>query len=222
MSLSEFKKQKLRKTQKKIAKKVILEDKFFKPIKTIAGFDLAFLNDDALVAGVVTNYKSLNVIEIKIIKTHLDFPYIPTFLSFREGPPIIKLYKKLKTKPDIIIINGHGIAHPLFCGIASHVGVLLDKPTIGVAQSRLCGDYRNPKRLGDYSRIKYKDRIVGYVYKSKEKCKPIFISPGHRISLESSLKIVKKCIRSNKLPLPMAIAHAQANKSKSILKDIEK
>jgi len=160
--------------------------------------------------------------EIKIIKTHLDFPYIPTFLSFREGYPIIKLYKKLKTKPDIMIINGHGIAHPLFCGIATHVGVLLDKPTIGVAQSRLCGDYREPKRLGDCSKITYKGMIVGYVYKSKEKCKPIFVSPGHRISLKSCLRIVKKCIKTHKLPLPLAIAHIQANKSKSILKDIEK
>jgi len=214
MYLTESKKQKLRKIQNKIAKKVILEDKFSKPIKTIAGFDLAFLDDDALVAGIVLDYKNLKLIEIKIIKTHLDFPYIPTFLSFREGPPIIKLYKKLKTKPDIMIINGHGIAHPLFCGIASHVGVLLDKPTIGVAQSRLCGDYKEPKVTGNHSQIIYKNRIVGYVYKSKKNCRPIFISPGHRISLKSSLKIVKRCIKADKLPLPLAIAHTQVNKSK--------
>ena len=222
MYLTESKKQKLRKIQNRIAKKVILEDKFSKPIKTIAGFDLAFLDDDALVAGVVLDYKNLKVMEIKIIKTHLDFPYIPTFLSFREGPPIIKLYKKLKTKPDMIIINGQGIAHPLFCGIASHVGVLLDEPTIGVAQSRLCGDYNEPKKLGKYSQITYKDRVIGYVYKSKKNYRPIFISPGHRISLKSSLKIVKRCIKTDKLPLPLSIAHTQANKSKNILKDIEK
>jgi deoxyribonuclease V len=220
--LTENKKQKLRKIQNRIAKKVILEDEFSKPIKTIAGFDLAFLDDDALVAGVVLDYKNLKVIEIKILKTHLDFPYIPTFLSFREGPPIIKLYKKLKTKPDIIIINGHGIAHPLFCGIASYVGVLLDKPTIGVAQSKLCGNYNEPKKFDEYSQITYKKRIVGYVYKSKKNCRPIFISPGHGLSLKSFIKIVKKCIKTDKLPLPLAIAHIQANKSKTILKDIEK
>jgi len=183
---------------------------------------LAFLDDDAFVAGVVLDYKNLETIEIKIIKTHLDFPYTPTFLSFREGPPIINLYKKLKTRPDVLIINGHGISHPLFCGIASHIGVLLDKTTIGVAQNRLCGNYKEPKKIGDFSKIYYKNRIVGYVYKSKESCRPIFISPGHKISLKSVLNTVKNCIKTNKLPLPLSIAHSQVNKSKNILQHIEK
>lgn len=220
--LLKLKEEKLRKIQIKTAKRVILKNEFVKPIKTIAGFDLAFLNDEAFVAGIVMNYKKLDVKEIKIIKTHMNFPYIPTFLSFREGPPIMKLYKKLKTKPDVIMINGQGIAHPLFCGMASHVGVLLNVPSVGVAQNKLCGKYKEPKKVGDYSKIIYEGKTVGYAYKSKDNCKPILISPGHRISLIESLKIVKDCIKGYKMPLPLAMAHLQANKSRSILNDIEK
>jgi len=204
--------EKLRRLQERIAKKVILKDKFHKPIKNISGFDLAFFNDNAIVTGVVLDYKSLKVKEIKIIKTEVSLPYIPTFLTFREGPPIKKVYKKLKIKPDVLMINGQGICHPLFCGIASHVGVLLDKPSIGVAQSRLVGKYKKPIKVGDYSSIKYRNKKVVYAYKSKENCKPILISPGHRVSVNSSLKITKNCVKNHKLPEPISLAHTISNK----------
>lgn len=204
----------LRKIQRQIAKKVILKDMFSKPITTIAGFDLAFSNERAFAAGVLLNYKTLDIRETKIIKTDLSFPYIPTFLTFREGPPIIQVYKKLQTKPDIIMINGQGISHPLFCGIASHVGVLLDIPSIGIAQSKLCGEYKEPKEVGDCSPIFYERRKVGYVYKSKRNCKPIFISPGHKVSFETSLKIVKSCMKDRKLPEPISLAHSFAERTK--------
>ena len=210
--LSKKHEKKLRRIQEKIAKKVILEDKFPKPIKNMAGFDLAFLNDNTIVTGVVLDYKLLIVKEIKTIETEVSFPYIPTFLTFREGPSIIKVYKKLKIKPDVLMINGQGIAHPIFCGIASHVGVLLDKPSIGVAQSRLIGEYKRPIKVGDYSAVKYQNRKVGYAYKSKENCGPILISPGHRISLDTSLKITKNCIKKHKLPEPIYLAHSISNK----------
>lgn len=215
-SLTKIQEEVLRKKQKEIAKKVILEDDFSERIKTIAGFDLAFKDDTAFVAGVLLDYETLITREIKIIKTKLPFPYIPTFLTFREGPPIIKLYKKLKTMPGIMMINGQGISHPLRCGIASHVGVLLDTPSIGVAQSRLCGEYKEPKEVGDHSLLKYEGKSVGYVYKSKKNCRPIFISPGHRISLKSSLEIVKNCMKNFKLPTPLYLAHTHANKIKKL------
>jgi len=210
--LSKEHKEKLRRLQERIAKKVILKDKLSTSIKTIAGFDLAFSNDNAIVTGVVLGYKSLEVKEIKMMETELPFPYIPTFLTFREGPPIMKVYKKLKIKPDVVMINGQGIAHPILCGIASHVGVLLDKPSIGVAQSRLVGKYEKPIKVGDYSSIKYQNKKVGYAYKSKENCKPIIVSPGHRVSVDRALKITKNCIKNHKLPEPIFLAHSIANK----------
>ena len=143
---------------------------------------------------------------------NLSFPYVPTFLTFREGPPIMKVYKKLKIKPDLIMINGQGIYHPLFCGIASHIGVLLNVPSIGIAQSRLVGKYKEPIKVGTYSPIKYQNKKVGYTYKSKENCKSTLISPGHRVSVDTSLKITKKCIKNYKLPEPILIAHKISNK----------
>jgi len=210
--LSKEHEEKLRRLQKRIAKKVILKDKFNKPIKTVAGFDLAFFNNKAIVTGVVLDYKTLRVKEIKTIETKITFPYIPTFLTFREGSLIMKVYKKLKTKPDFVMINGQGVCHPLFCGIASHIGVLLNKPSIGVAQSKLVGNYDNPVKVGDVSSIIYNNIRVGYAYKSKENCKPILISPGHKVSVNSSLKITKNCIKNHKLPEPIFIAHAISNK----------
>ena len=210
--LSKEHEEKLRRLQKRIAKKVILKDEFPKPIKTISGFDLALSNDKTVVTGVVLDYKSLYVKEIKSLIINLSFPYVPTFLTFREGPPIIKVYKKLKIKPDIVMINGQGICHPLFCGIASHVGVLLDVPSIDVAQSRLVGKYKEPIKVETYSSIKYKNKKVGYAYKSKENCKPIIISQGHKVSVDTSLKITKKCIKNHKLPEPIFLAHKISNK----------
>lgn len=206
--------EKLRKIQKQIAEKIILEDKFIKPISTIAGFDLAFLDDTVFAVGVVLDYKKLNILEMKFISSNLNFPYIPTFLTFREGPPIIEVYKKLKTKPDLILINGQGIAHPIFCGIASHVGVLLDIPSIGVAQNKLCGEFKEPRKVGEKSWIMFENKKVGYAYKSQEDCRPLIISPGHKVSLETSLEIVKSTIKNHKLPEPIFISHSLANKIK--------
>jgi len=212
--LSKIEEEKLRSIQKSIAKKIILKDEFSRPIKTIAGFDLAFSDEKAFVAGIVMDYETLHVTEIEIIKTKISFPYVTTFLTFREGPPIMKLYNKLKSKPDIIMINGQGIAHPLRCGIASHVGVSIDIPSIGIAQSNLCGEYKEPKNFDQYNWVVYNNKKVGYVYKSKENCKPIFISPGHKVSLRTSLKIVISCVRNYKLPVPLRMAHFYANEMK--------
>ncbi len=212
--LSKIEEEKLRSIQKRIARRLVLKNKISKPIKTIAGFDLAFSNDKAFVAGIVMDYETHDIKEIRIMKTKLSFPYIPTLLTFREGPPIIKVYNSLNRKPDVILINGQGIIHPYHCGIASHIGVYLDVPSIGVAQSKLCGEYKEPKKVRDYNPITYNDKKVGYVYKSKKNCKPIFISPGHRVSLSNSLKIVMSCMGKYKLPFPLRMAHVYANRMK--------
>jgi deoxyribonuclease V len=206
--------EKLRRIQKQIAKKIILGDKFTRPISTVAGFDLSFSDNTAFAVGTVLDYKTMSVLEIKFICSELKFPYIPTFLTFREGPAIIKVYKELKIKPDLIMVNGHGIAHPLSCGIASHVGVLLDIPSIGIAQTKLCGEFNEPKKVGEYSMIMFENKKVGYAYKSQEDCRPIFISPGHKVSLETSLEVVKATIKNHKLPEPLFISHTLANRIK--------
>ena len=203
------------KIQKQIAKRVVLKDDFSKPIKTIAGFDLAFFDDKAIATGVVIDYKHLHIKEMKTIEVELSFPYISTFLTFREGPPIIHIIKSLKAKPEIFFINAHGIAHPRFCGCASYVGIMADVATIGIASRNLCGVHNiEPKNAGDYAPQYYAGRDVGWILKSKEKCRPIFLSPGHRICLRSALDLSLKCLRNRKFPEPAQIAHTIANEEK--------
>lgn len=197
----------MRREQFEISKKVILTDKIPSEIKTIGGFDVAYSGEKAYSAGVVLDFKTCEVIEKRAVKTRAGFPYIPTFLSFREGPLITKAYVRLKTKPDVLVINGQGIAHPLRAGLATHVGVKLGKPTIGIAQKRLVGEYETPENPGDFSKLFFERKQVGWVVRTKKNCNPIFVSPGHMISLEKTLDIVGKCVKNSKLPEPLRIAH---------------
>lgn len=209
----EYDLEKLRDTQRRIASKILIEDLFEKPIKTVTGFDLAFFNNRAITAAVTLDYETFEVAEEKATVENVQFPYIPTFLSFREGPPIINLTKKLEKKPEILMINSQGIAHPLFCGCASHVGVLINKPTIGVAGSRLCGEYSSkPEEVGEWVPLNYKGRLVGAVLLTREGCNPIFVSPGHRITLKTAVEVVKHLVRGYKFPEPIRLAHNLANK----------
>ncbi len=205
--MQEFDLDKLRKEQLEISKKVVLVDKPPKKIKTAGGFDVSYSKEKAHSAGVVLDFENLEIVEKRIVKTYARFPYIPTFLSFREGPLIMKAYEGLKTKPDVLMINGQGIAHPLRAGLATHVGVLLNKPTIGVAQKRLVGEYKIPKKPGEYSKLIFEGKQVGWVFKTKKGCNPIFVSSGHMVSLEKSLNIARECMRNSKLPEPLRFAH---------------
>jgi len=205
--------EKLRKIQTETAAKVILEDRFEGPIERVTGFDTAFLDKEAIAGAVTVNYHTMQVMEKKAIKQKMAFPYIPTFLSFREGPLIIKLVKRLKSKPDVLMLDSQGIAHPLFCGCASYVGVMLNQPTIGVAKSKLCGDYtQNPEKVGEWVPLRYEGRTVGAVLLSKRHCKPIFVSVGHMMTLETAIRVVKHFLIGHKIPEPIRLAHDFTNK----------
>jgi len=205
--------EKLRKIQMEIAARVILEDRFEGPIKRVTGFDTAFLNNEAIAGAVTVNYHTMQVMEKKAIRQNLAFPYIPTFLSFREGPLIIKLVKRLESRPDVLMLDSQGIAHPLFCGCASYVGVMLNQPTIGVAKSRLCGEYaQNPEKVGEWTPLTYQGRTVGAVLLSKRHCNPIFVSVGHMITLGTAIKVVKHFLIGHKIPEPIRLAHDFTNK----------
>jgi len=201
----------LRKQQRRLASRVVIEDHFERPVRVVAGFDLAYLNDHAIAAAVSLRLPTLELVERKTLLEEVSFPYIPTFLAFREAPPIINLLRRLEVEPDIIMLDAHGIAHPVHLGCASHVGVLVEKPTIGVAKRLLCGEYgQEPERVGEWVPLTYEGRVVGAVFKSREGCRPIFISPGHMITLKSSIQIVRDCIRGHRLPEPLRLAHQLA------------
>ncbi len=202
----------LRKVQEGIGNRVIVNDNTPRKIQTIGGFDIAYTKDYGYACGVVLDYETFGIIEKKVIKAKIDFPYVSTFLSFREAPSVINVYNELRKEPDVIMVNGHGIMHPARAGLASHVGVMLDKPSIGVAQNNLIGDFKFPSDTMDFNQITFKGNHIGWVLKSKEGSDPIFISPGHKVSMERSLGITKHCIKENKLPEPIRIAHYFADK----------
>ncbi len=181
--------------QKKLAGKVILKD-MFKKLEYVGGVDQAYNSDEVVSVICIYKFPELEQVEVEHLFDKVDFKYMPGLLSFREGPPILKAYKKLKTKPDVLFVNGNGIMHFRFIGLASHIGVELDIPTIGVTQNLLCGKVIDGK-------VVYKGKHVGYEYHSKAGCRPIYVSPGHKVSLSSSLRITKSCITKYKLPLPL-------------------
>jgi len=196
---------KLRQEQIELSKNIKIEDDFNK-IETIAGFDIAYPKnefDKACGASVVIDYETLEIVEQKTIFLNTEFPYIPTYLSYREFPVINHLIKILDEKPSLIMIDGNGILHPNNCGIASYAGVRLGIPSIGVAKSLLCGDVKN-------SIVYIDEKKVGYAALSKNAKKPIYISPGHRVSLETSKKIVKN-LQKYKIPEPLRQSHILAN-----------
>jgi len=196
---------KLKEEQLSLAKKVVIKNEFDE-IKLVAGVDQAFNGNEVISAVVVCDYKTMEIIERKTSTVQTNFPYIPGFLSYREAPAIVESVNKLENKPDILLVDGHGIAHPRKIGLASHVGLLLDIPTIGIAKNLLCGEIKN-------NRVILGEKILGFCFIGKENASPLFISPGHRISLKTSLEIVRNCMRlPHKLPEPLHLAHRHANK----------
>lgn len=202
--------------QKLVAEKAVAKDDFGE-LTLVGGTDQAFLDERVISGIVVLEYDSLEVVERVYSVKRVSFPYIPTFLSFREGPAIVSAFRKLKKKPDILLIDGAGINHPRGAGLATHVGVALNVPTIGITKKILCGSGEEPSQVGEASPLVYERKKVGWLLKTQKRSRAIVVAPGNRVSLESSLVIVKKCLRDHKLPEPLRLAHEYANSVKEDL-----
>ncbi|MEN6309853.1 MAG: deoxyribonuclease V [Anaerohalosphaeraceae bacterium] len=178
--------------------------------QTIAALDCAFSSDQTQVAAVAVVMKlpKLEIIETAEAVLDVTFPYVTGLLSFREAPACLEAMRKLHDIPDVVLIDGQGIAHPRRLGLASHLGLWLDCPTIGCAKSRLIGQYEAiPVKKGEYSPLKDKGGIIGSVLCSRDRVKPLFISPGHKITLAQSIKVVLSCCTRYRLPEPARLAH---------------
>lgn len=207
----------LLKVQRIVSEKANIKDNS-KDLHHIAAADQAFL-DNRIISGIlIMDFDTLKITERAFSIAPISFPYIPTFLSFREGPAIVNAFEKLKTRPDLLLIDGAGINHPRSSGLATHIGVALDVPTIGITKKILCGEGAQPSYVGEASPLIYKNKTVGWLLRTTEKGKPIVVAPGHRVSLESSLSIVKACLRGHKLPEPSRLAHEYANACKKELR----
>jgi deoxyribonuclease V len=205
---------KLREEQMRLKKSIKLEDDFSE-VETVGGVDVAY-DDKGYGACALYDFESLKKIGNVTHKTDVEIPYIPTYLAFRELPVIEGLIKTLKNKPTVLLLDGNGVLHPYGMGIASHVGVVLDIPTIGVAKKLLCGNLkRKVSSVGEYSEVEYEGRMIGYALRSSPRSKkPIYISPGHKVSFKTALSIVKRFCK-HKIPEPIREAHALATKTRN-------
>jgi len=199
----------LARLQKRIAKRVVKEDRF-RNLETIAGCDISFARGNlACAACAVLDYKSLEVLEKKAVSVRLKFPYIPTFLAFRELEGMLKAVEGLEA--DVYMVGAQGLAHPRRAGLACHLGIALNKPALGVAKSRLCGEAVLPsKKKGAHSMLKDGGEIVGAILRTQPNAKPVYVSIGHKLSLETVIKITLKTTRKYRLPEPLRAAHKLA------------
>jgi deoxyribonuclease V len=172
----------------------------FGRIRYIAGVDCSYLDDRIIGGAVVIDYESLKPVEQVYDIRKLKFPYIPGLLAYREADAMIAAIRKIVSDVDILMIDGFGINHPRMCGIATHIGVKLDMPTIGVGKSFLCG-----VTCGDYI-CQSGERVGKMVYSGGSK-RPVYVSPGHKISLDTAVEVVEHCIRSGRIPEPTRLAH---------------
>lgn len=185
-----------------------------KNIITIAGGDISHNKDtDIVYAGIVVlSYPQMQVLSYSLVISKTTFPYVPGYLGFREVPALLEAWEQLPQKPDLMILDGQGITHPRRMGIASHFGVLTDHHTIGCAKNMLYGNYR-PLGLEKFSisPITGHNENLGYAVRTKDNVKPVYISPGHKVSVEDSLEFIKPCILKHRIPEPTRYAHEKVN-----------
>ena len=190
--------------QNELRKRIDLHDAFNK-IRVVAGADVAFEKQAHEGYGAVITYSfpELEEIERRGVKAGIPFPYVPGLLAFREAPILLKAFASLKTAPDVVIFDGQGLAHSRRMGIATHMGILLNKPTIGCAKSRLIGAFDEPgEEVGCYSPLMDGKETVGVVLRTRKGVKPIFVSPGTHISLATCISIVLSCVDGYRIPKP--------------------
>lgn len=200
--------------QEQLSREVITEDRFNQPVQYVAGVDMGFEADGTIsrAAVAVLSFPDLQVQETHLAYRPTTFPYIPGFLSFREVPAVLDALEKLKITPDIILCDGQGIAHPRRFGIACHLGVLIDMPTIGVAKSLLVGKYEVlPEEKGSYQPLIHKGETIGAVVRSRTGVRPLYVSPGHKVSLPTAIDYVLQCTTKYRLPETTRIADKLAS-----------
>jgi len=182
-------------------------------VTTVAGADVSFPSrNEALAAVCVLSYPDLKLLECAVAKRRCTFPYVPGYLAFREIPALLEALRKIAAEPDVIICDAQGLAHPRGMGLATHLGIILDRPTVGCAKSRLFGNHHDPGRLkGDQSPLVDTDgKVIGAVLRTRSGVKPVFVSIGNQVDLKMSAELVGGCCPRYRLPETTRIAHKLA------------
>jgi deoxyribonuclease V len=177
----------------------------------VAGVDVSVRDERTRSAVVLLSFPELEPLEAATAERPAEFPYIPGLLAFREGPVVLEALKKLTRRPDVLIFDAQGSAHPRRMGLATHLGVLLDMPSVGCAKSRLCGEYTEPDaKRGSWTRLWDDNGVIGAVVRTRDNVKPVFVSVGHRVSLHRAVELVLDCAPNYRLPETTRWAHRVA------------
>ena len=198
--------------QRRLAAQVSRSSEVTAP-RFIAGVDISAPKAQGVATGavVVLEYPELRVVETKVVNGRLDFPYVPGLLSFRESPLTLAACERLTIIPDLILVDGQGIAHPRRMGLASHLGLFLNTPTIGCAKSLLCGEHEEPgEKPGSYAEVVDRGEVIGAALRTNLGVKPIYVSIGHKVDLQTAIYWVLECCRGYRLPEPTRLAHLAA------------
>jgi len=199
--------------QRELAGRVVREDDFgpIEGLETVAGVDISVRGGQARAAVVRCARSTLEILEVATAVRPLDFPYVPGLLAFREVPAILDAFERLVKPPDLLLVDGHGIAHPRRFGIASHLGVVLDLPAIGCGKSRLVGEHREPgPRRGASTRLLHRGEVIGRVLRTRDGVRPVYVSIGHRVSLATATRLVLSAAPRYRLPEPIRAADRAA------------
>lgn len=200
--------------QNELRERTILSEQELTPA-FIGGADISLnLYSTTIYAGIILlSFPWLKPVAYSLVKAETRFPYVPGFLAFREVPALVKAWEKMPVKPDVLIVDGHGIAHPRRMGIATHFGALTGQPSIGCAKNLLFGKYAELSAMrGSYSAIMDKDEKLGYALRTKNNVAPVFISPGHLTGIDNSLNLMLGCIGKYRIPEPTRLAHELVNR----------
>jgi len=207
--------------QRRLAAQVSRSSQVTTP-RFIAGMDISAANAQGIATGavVVLEYPELRLAETKVAQARPNFPYVPGLLSFRESPLTLAACEKLTVTPDLILVDGQGIAHPRRLGLASHLGLLLNTPTIGCAKSLLCGQHEEPgAEPGSYAEVVDRGETIGVALRTRLGVKPVYVSIGHKVDLETAIYWVLECCRGYRLPEPTRLAHLAAGGNLKIERD---
>lgn len=201
--------------QRELAARVRLVDCLPRPLQNVAGVDVSYEKNGELffAAVVVLSWPDLETVEEAFAVDRVSFPYIPGLLSFRELPVVLEAFRRLHAVPDAVLVDGQGIAHPRRLGIACHLGLWLDLPTVGCAKSRLCGEHPPPgARRGDQVPLTHNGEHIATVLTTRDRVKPLFVSPGHKTDMDSAVRVTLACCRRYRMPEPTRLAHLLTNR----------
>ena len=177
-------------------------------VRKVAGVDVGVKGERTRAAVVVLSFPELEILDWAVAEGKVEFPYIPGLLSFRECPIVLRAFEGLSTEPEVVIVDGQGIAHPRRLGIASHLGLFLEVPTVGCAKSRLWGMHGQPgAQAGSYTYLYDRGQVIGAVVRTRDKVKPVYVSPGHLIGLGPAIRLILATCSGYRLPEPIRWAH---------------